>query len=916
MWCELVIHEEDLVGGIAVAGLSAAMSAVCALAVLTALPPLLRAVPQESQQLTQGLERVRAKLERGAYADAEADARQLNSAAVVAFGSESIEVARVGDVIVEALIRNGRSGLPSTLAFAENVVKDKERHQGVNDTETALSLHNLGGVRLERGEFSAALNLFERSLTIRLQRLEPDASPVADSLDQIGLALVRMERFEEAKEKLLRAHAIREMRSANEPLRLAQTLELMAWLYRYSGDFRAAQAPLDQAVEIRKRLAPEHPDTAFTLQLSGDVLWHGGQIERAKTLWLDGLALVERTIGRDHPATVGFERRLALASDAQGDRAETRRLLGHAMETSDRWFAACSPELLAVRVQAASSLQYDGEYPDARRRYQQSLAACEACLGPNHSRAATIVYNLAVLEHQMGNEKDAERLYARVIRIWSSRLGPAHWYVARGLDGLAEVAAAQGQLERARLLYSRALAIRRRSNADHPDVAWTLTNLARVSADSGGLAAAEQYVRQAIDIFTRTGASDEPDHFARVLALRGDIQSRRGDYASARASFDEALSRRERIFGPAHPLAAESRAQLAAANLQLGFPDTALAQALSAEQTGRLHLQFTVRYLPERQALVYAAKRPRALDLALSIAGSTTDSLEIIFNEVILSRGVILDELVARARASNAQNPKTMSLSASATRARQRFANLIVKSLQEPVGRDVLDEARQQKEDAERALAENSVEAGAEIKRARLGLKDVESALPRGSALVSFVTFDRTIIGSKGRQFASPKPARSYGAFVHKAGAHDVAFVQLGAAASIEGLIRAWRLQATSPGPRRTYQTAAAALRRAVWDPLSPYLEDADRIFIIPDGLLSIVNIAALPDRTGHYLAEGPEVIHYLSTERDLVIAADPAGGRGVRRWWCRIWQSADENRHEAGRDALGVRRTWRRQFL
>ena len=67
------------------------------------------------------------------------------------------------------------------------------------------------------------------------------------------------------------------------------------------------------------------------------------------------------------------------------------------------------------------------------------------------------------------------------------------------------------------------------------------------------------------------------------------------------------------------------------------------------------------------------------------------------------------------------------------------------------------------------------------------------------------------------------------------------------------------------------YRTAGAALRRAVWDPLNAHVAGAARTFIVPDGLLNIVNVAALPDRNGRYLVEGTSVIHYLSTERDLV---------------------------------------------
>ena len=216
-----------------------------------------------------------------------------------------------------------------------------------------------------------------------------------------------------------------------------------------------------------------------------------------------------------------------------------------------------------------------------------------------------------------------------------------------------------------------------------------------------------------------------------MLALRGDIEIRRGDYLSARASFAEALSTREQIFGASHPLVADSQARLAAADLALGSQDAALTRALDAERTGRDHLQFTVRYLPERQAMAYAAKRPRALDLALSIVASESAAApKSVFNAVIQSRGVILDELVAREKARSGSGPETASLNATATQARQRYANLIVRSLQEQVPRAMLDEARQQKEDAERALAESSVDARTEMRRADISFNDVDEALP------------------------------------------------------------------------------------------------------------------------------------------------------------------------------------------
>ena len=104
--------------------------------------------------------------------------------------------------------------------------------------------------------------------------------------------------------------------------------------------------------------------------------------------------------------------------------------------------------------------------------------------------------------------------------------------------------------------------------------------------------------------------------------------------------------------------------------------------------------------------MVYAMKRPKGLDLALSIvaAGHGAEPSSVV-DAVIQSRGVILDELAARARSTAGSDPELASLNATLFAARQRFANLMLRSVQDgdSVRRELLDAARRQKEDAERA---------------------------------------------------------------------------------------------------------------------------------------------------------------------------------------------------------------------
>jgi len=61
------------------------------------------------------------------------------------------------------------------------------------------------------------------------------------------------------------------------------------------------------------------------------------------------------------------------------------------------------------------------------------------------------------------------------------------------------------------------------------------------------------------------------------------------------------------------------------------------------------------------------------------------------------------------------------------------------------------------------------------------------------------------------------------------------------------------------------------------------YLVDATRVFIVPEGALSLVPFAALPVGQRSYILDTGRVIHYLSAERDLVpLPQIPATRRGL----------------------------------
>ena len=145
---------------------------------------------------------------------------------------------------------------------------------------------------------------------------------------------------------------------------------------------------------------------------------------------------------------------------------------------------------------------------------------------------------------------------------------------------------------------------------------------------------------------------------------------------------------------------------------------------------------------------------------------------------------------------------------------------------------------------------------------------------------MSFVRYNRHDLQRTGAGKVAPEPVPSYAAFVLRAGGHEPEFVPLGTAREIENLLAAWRQGITQQAEAATvsaktdessYRRAGAALRRRIWDPLVRGLGNASAVFVVPDAALHLVSLASLPVGVSQYLVETKPLIHYLSTERDLV---------------------------------------------
>ena len=861
---------------------------------LAALLTVATASSQPAPDADSHVQTVRAWLDAGRYGDAEREAVRLVESSPVEAAPDVVDADAI-DLLVEALILNGKGADPRTLQHADRAIRAREASAGTSPHALARSLRNRGDVWFQSGEFTRAVSEFERALAVRSAAPGADDRELATDLDHLALALIWTEQFDRALAACDRALVLKRGLPVSE-VALARTLEVRGVAWQRKGDYPRAREDLEAAIRIREAAQPQHPATAWLLTALGEQLLLEGDLAQARQTLTRAVGMAEGTLRDDHPEIASSLRSLAIVYQNLGDLTAARSLRERASAMAEQSLGPDHP-LVAIQLNdLANTFLLQGEYAAARPLYARALAVYEQRLGRDHTGATTAVYNLALLNASLGDFAEASRLQRRAIGTWERTMGREHPLVARALFTFAQTLAEQGRDRQALPFYERAQSIWERSlGQDHPIVARALSYRATSLARSGQSQRAFALSARAIRIWDQ---SETPEVWAMADSVlrHAHIQADQGEYAAAMKSYDRALAIQLPLLGNAHPAIAETQAARSKVIAGLGESMSALSIALEAEDIGRSHLRLTLGYLPERQALGYASKRPKGLDLALSLVSDRNATP--ILDALIKGRSLILDEIARRRRAATeAPERELLPLWAALTAASQRLANLVIRG---PGGQGpdqyvaLVEEARREKEVAERALAEKSVAFSSDLARAEIGFEQVRAALPADSALISLVRYERTIVAPPpvaAGAASGPAPARrlrtspSYLAFVLRPASEPIA-IPLGRADTMEALIAQWRSEAlravaapedaaSAAATERAFRTIGESLRRRIWDPMQAHMAAVTRVYIVPDGAINLVPFAALPVGRTQYLLEREPVIHYLSSERDLVTAGE-----------------------------------------
>jgi tetratricopeptide (TPR) repeat protein len=349
---------------------------------------------------------------------------------------------------------------------------------------------------------------------------EFDSGPTRVAIERHNAVLTALEdgRIDDAQD--LAAEAVEAATAAfpsNSP-DLASILLTCATAHEEAGDFAIARQLAERAATVAENLVETTDRELMSLWVDIQVTCAGllstcGEFNAAEARLRTALNSAGKILGGDNPHLLSIHNMRGVTAkfagrfdDAQAHYSQVRAVL----DTEP----IADPEALATLLHNLAGLDHSrGEYARGLSLAERGLRLRIDTIGPDHPDVARDLNAIGALYHELGDAAAADCAYGRALRIFEQALGKDHYEVAMTAANLAVSKAEANEAETALALYRRALAILERClGTGHPDVALVQHNLAVLLLKLGD-------TKSAADLFVNAEeaiAGLSPDHPRRM----------------------------------------------------------------------------------------------------------------------------------------------------------------------------------------------------------------------------------------------------------------------------------------------------------------------------------------------------------------------------------------------------------------
>ena len=436
----------------------------------------------------------------------------------------------------------------------EQVLEDSTRILGEQHPDTIRAKANLAGTIYALGDLARARELQEQVLedsTRILGEQHPDTIRAKANLASTIKALGDLARARELQEQVLEDST--RILGEQHPDTIRAKANLASTIYAL-GDLARARELQEQVLEDSTRiLGEQHPDTIRAKANLASTIYALGDLARARELQEQVLEDRTRILGEQHPDTIRAKANLASTIYALGDLARAREYEEQVLEDSTRILGEQHPDTITAKANLAGTIKALGDLARAREYEEQVLEDSTRILGEQHPDTIRAKANLAGTIYALGDLARARELQEQVLEDSTRILGEQHPDTIRAKANLASTIKALGDLARARELQEQVLEDSTRILGEqHPDTIRAKANLASTIKALGDLARARELQEQVLEDSTRILGEQHPDTIRAKANLASTIKAL-GDLARARELQEQVLEDSTRILGEQHP---------------------------------------------------------------------------------------------------------------------------------------------------------------------------------------------------------------------------------------------------------------------------------------------------------------------------------------------------------------------------
>jgi tetratricopeptide (TPR) repeat protein len=191
--------------------------------------------------------------------------------------------------------------------------------------EYGMALDNFGGLLLAKGQAQAAGKIRERALRVYEKTNDHTGLAIASS-NLAGLAFGQ-KRVRQGRKYLERSRKEAQLASDLDDDILAAISSMQGWLALLDGEIPAAVSAYQHSLDLwRKRHGEQHPFTGWGYVLLGASKAQAGEFKGALADMRLGLAVLERTLGRQNARYLTAEIAYSRVLDQTGARSEAARM--------------------------------------------------------------------------------------------------------------------------------------------------------------------------------------------------------------------------------------------------------------------------------------------------------------------------------------------------------------------------------------------------------------------------------------------------------------------------------------------------------------------------------------------------------------------------------------------------------------